>query len=73
MAKPPKGDELVKYITERVVTYMETPKDVRKQNKQLREPWVLRWFGYAPYSMLRWFQMNRSKAVQKEAPPSSKV
>ncbi|OPA81176.1 hypothetical protein BVG16_02270 [Paenibacillus selenitireducens] len=74
MAKAPKGDELVKYITERVVVYMETPKEVRKQNKQSKEPWVLRWFGYAPYSILQWFQMNfKSEAVQKEAPPSSKV
>ncbi len=26
-----KGDELAKYVIERVVRYMETPKEVRKQ------------------------------------------
>ena len=71
MAK--KGEELVKYITEQVVVYMETPKDVRKQHRQTREPWVLKWFGYLPYSILKWAQGTfKVSRVHEEAPPSSK-
>ncbi|MFD0695898.1 YqzE family protein [Paenibacillus sp. GCM10027628] len=47
-----KSDELVKYITQQVITYIETPKDVRKQTKanmkEQRESWQTRWFGMLP-------------------------
>ncbi|NEW08635.1 YqzE family protein [Paenibacillus sp. SYP-B3998] len=47
-----KSDELVKYITQQVVTYIETPKDIRKQtkanSKEQRENWQTRWFGMLP-------------------------
>ncbi|UKS23937.1 YqzE family protein [Paenibacillus sp. HWE-109] len=47
-----KSDELVKYITQQVVTYIDTPKDVRQQakaiNKEQREDWQTRWFGMLP-------------------------
>lgn len=33
-----KSDELVTYITQRIVRYMETPRDVRRSQKQAREP-----------------------------------
>ncbi|MNJ35394.1 YqzE family protein [Paenibacillus bouchesdurhonensis] len=46
-----KGDELVKYITERVVDYMETPKDVRRIRVKEKEPWSRRWFGMIPFSL----------------------
>ncbi len=35
------GSELVKYMTEQFVTYMETPAEARKQNKHQRQPEAL--------------------------------
>ncbi len=45
------GDELVKYITERVVTFMETPKEERKRNTKPKEPWAEKWFGMIPLGL----------------------
>ncbi|KKO52768.1 YqzE family protein [Paenibacillus sp. DMB20] len=47
------SDELIKYITERFVSYMDTPKEARKR-KQGREPWSTRWFGMIPFSVSLW-------------------
>ncbi|WP_159887195.1 YqzE family protein [Paenibacillus puerhi] len=53
-----KGDELVKYVTERVVRYMDTPKEVRRQvragRKESREHWEVRWFGMLPLAIRMW-------------------
>ncbi|UUZ79901.1 YqzE family protein [Paenibacillus sp. P26] len=53
-----KSDELVKYLTERVVSYMETPREVRRQvraqRKEGREPWQIRWFGMLPLAIRLW-------------------
>ncbi|MGZ9585991.1 YqzE family protein [Paenibacillus marinisediminis] len=47
-----KRDDLIKYITEQVVTYMETPKEARKEQKvRKKEQWSVRWFGVMPLSM----------------------
>ena len=48
------GDELklVKYITEQVVTYMETPREERR--KGVKEPWSTKWFGMIPISLTLW-------------------
>lgn len=49
-----KSDDLVKYITERVVTYMDTPREQRKDARSYmkeREPWSVRWFGMIPDSL----------------------
>lgn len=51
-----KGDELVKYITERVVTYVETPRKVRRENRTAKEPWSSRWFGMIPFSLSLWWE-----------------
>lgn len=47
------GDDLIKYITERVVHYIDTPKDVRRKAK-VKESWTTRWFGMIPFSMSLW-------------------
>lgn len=49
-----KGEELLKYLTERVVTYMETPRGERKRQSQSREQWSSRWFGMIPMSLRIW-------------------
>jgi hypothetical protein len=59
-----KGDELIKYITERFVTYIETPKEVRREqrvNRRPKEPWKYRWFGMLPLSIEIWLDKKRKK------------
>jgi hypothetical protein len=50
-----KGDELVKYITERVVAYMKLPRDVRRRSKaSVNGRWDVRWFGMVPLAVAMW-------------------
>jgi len=60
------GSEYLKYVTERVVSYMERSEDrgdteEEKDNKPhlpkklSREPWVTRWFGIAPLGLMLWW------------------
>lgn len=70
-----KGDELVRYITERVVDYVETPRDIRRERSKVKEPWSRRWFGMIPFSISLWVgqlpKPKRKEAPGKEqAPPS---
>ncbi|WP_223069661.1 YqzE family protein [Paenibacillus caui] len=51
-----KGDELVRYITEKVVTYVETPKEIRRERRQVKEHWSSKWFGMIPLSLSLWWQ-----------------
>ncbi|MNI56731.1 hypothetical protein D3C73_1117510 [compost metagenome] len=60
-----KGDELVKYITERVVDYVETPREVRKERVKYREPWANRWFGLIPFSISLWVERIPRKGKKK--------
>lgn len=61
-----KSDDLVKYITQRVVTYIDTPQEVRKQKRQERltkrreEPWSSRWFGMLPLAIKLWVGKKES-------------
>ncbi|MBO2942616.1 YqzE family protein [Paenibacillus sp. F411] len=47
------SDDLIKYITQRVVSYMGTPKEERRR-RMAKEPWSTRWFGMLPFSMSLW-------------------
>ncbi|MFX3647397.1 MAG: YqzE family protein [Paenibacillus sp.] len=49
-----KSDELVKYITQRVVHYIDTPKDERKGRAKRKEPWAMKWFGMIPFAVSLW-------------------
>ncbi|MBR2570414.1 MAG: YqzE family protein [Paenibacillus sp.] len=54
-----KSDDLIKYITQRVVTYMDMPKETRQERKKEhkarhREPFLVRWFGLMPFGMKMW-------------------
>jgi hypothetical protein len=66
-----KGDELVKFITERVVTYIETPKEVRQQtklnNKVQKEHWQIRWFGMVPLALRMLVKRRNNKRTPPEA------
>jgi hypothetical protein len=65
-------DELVKFLTEQVVTYFKTPKEVRKQAKQInktnRESWQSRWFGMLPLAIGMITEQFRKN---KRTPPQS--
>ncbi|MDQ6419019.1 YqzE family protein [Paenibacillus sp. LHD-117] len=54
------GNDLVKFMTQQLVTYMETPAETRKQAKTsaraAREPWLTRWFGWGPISLMIWWR-----------------
>lgn len=65
-----KGEELVKFVTQRVVRYIDTPSEVRKQERERRkhrrksEPWSVRWFGLVPMGLSMW------ASKYKKAPPT---
>jgi len=48
-------NDYVKYLTQTFVQYMDQPKDQRKQlkkeKKDQKEPFMLRWFGILPYAI----------------------
>ncbi|GIO39449.1 hypothetical protein J41TS12_43100 [Paenibacillus antibioticophila] len=65
-----KGDELVKYITERVVDYVETPREVRRERSRARESWGSRWFGMIPFSISLWVKqipVKRKKTRSRQS------
>ncbi|GIP37926.1 hypothetical protein J31TS4_12060 [Paenibacillus sp. J31TS4] len=62
-----KTDEFVQYLTERVVVYIDTPREVRRQLRQERrsrykEPWPLRWFGLLPYALSMWISQRKRRS-----------
>jgi ribonuclease PH len=57
-----KGVELVQYIAEKVVHYMDTPKEERKRNRRHRkEAWLSRWFGVVPFALSMWMEQRKNK------------
>ncbi|WP_028559962.1 YqzE family protein [Paenibacillus pinihumi] len=62
------GTEWVKFMTERVVDYIETPREQRKQTrleaKAAREPWLIRWFGLAPLGLKVWWHGRKNKTLE---------
>jgi hypothetical protein len=63
-----KGAELVQYITEKMVNYMEMPKEERKQNRKLRhrkEPWLSRWFGVVPFALSMWLEQRKNRLKRR--------
>jgi len=46
------GDDLVKYITEKVVVFMEDPHIRRKEEP--KQPWSQKWFGMLPLGLSIW-------------------
>lgn len=47
------GDELVKYITEKVIVFMEEPRSSRRSDVP-KQPWTQKWFGMLPLSLSIW-------------------
>lgn len=54
------NDEYIKYVTEKIVSYIGTPQEIRKSNRNIakahREPWLTRWFGVGAYGLVLWWK-----------------
>ncbi|GAB7386783.1 hypothetical protein BSNK01_06190 [Bacillaceae bacterium] len=37
------------FLTERLVTFLETPR--KERGRRVKEPWSTRWFGMIPFSL----------------------
>lgn len=49
------GDELVKYITEKVVVFIEDPRSsIRSRKEAVKQPWSVTWFGMLPLGWSLW-------------------
>jgi hypothetical protein len=57
--------DYLKYMTERVVSYMEIPaepeEDIKLRKKLSREPWLTRWFGVLPMGLIMWWGNRADK------------
>lgn len=60
-----KTNEYVKFLTMTLLDFFEQPKEERKkrkfEKKQLREPFVYRWFGIFPYLFRHTLKMAKQK------------
>jgi hypothetical protein len=64
-----KGEELVQYITQRVVAYIETPKEERKRARRQRrdkEAWQRRWFGVVPFALSMWVEQLKTRKKHRK-------
>ncbi len=65
------GSDYLKYVTERVVSYMERPKEEEKEKREAsgKEPWLTRWFGMAPMGLMVWWATlsDRKSQTRPEA------
>lgn len=48
-------------MTEQFLKYMDTPKEVRRQERETREHWQYRWFGMVPLAVKMWLDGLRKK------------
>jgi hypothetical protein len=66
-----KTEEFVKYITQQFVTYLDTPREVRREarnrHKSIRGPWYEHWFGQIPMAVSLWWS-SRPRRKKKEHP-----
>ncbi|MNO28222.1 hypothetical protein D3C76_181110 [compost metagenome] len=70
------GDDLVKFITEKVVVYMEDPRASRERRKAEKQPWAEKWFGMLPlgWSIWRskWTGSDQSNTTRAASPARNK-
>jgi len=74
------GNDLIRHITERVVRYIDTPREVRWEAKNTGKPkemWQYRWFGMLPVTVRVWKQSleqrrkRRLSAWEHPSPPEA--
>ncbi|MFC4596688.1 YqzE family protein [Cohnella hongkongensis] len=66
------GSEYLKYVTERVVSYMDRPKEEKPEKPagKIKEPWLTKWFGVAPIGLRIWWgsrALRKNKTRQEAA------
>ncbi|KFN01324.1 YqzE family protein [Bacillus clarus] len=58
-------NDYVRFVTQQFVSYMDAPKEDRKQKKQQRraekEPFLNKWFGVMPISATLFYQNVKKK------------
>ena len=56
-------NDYVKYMTQQLVRYMDTPKEERKAKKSIRKtersPFSNRWFGILPFAVMFFMKKRR--------------
>lgn len=50
------SEDFVKYLTEKLVRFIDTPKEKRREERPNRERWSHRWFGMIPFSIKMMFK-----------------
>lgn len=61
-----KGNDLIRYITEQVVDYMEKPREERKSTRKRKEPWQTKWFGMLPLGVSMWAKDKKKESRSKK-------
>lgn len=58
-----KTNDYVKYMTETFVKYIDQPKEerqrVRLAKKEMKSPFLYRWFGIIPYMLISLFKKQK--------------
>ncbi|MFW2109487.1 YqzE family protein [Bacillus spizizenii] len=58
-----KTNDYVKYMTQQFVKYIDTPRDERKERKEVRKetktPTSQHWFGILPYGFRLWLKRKK--------------
>lgn len=54
MSMAKNASEFIRDVTEQVIRYMDTPKQLRQNNRNRKESWQYRWFGMMPVTMRLW-------------------
>lgn len=56
-------NDYVKYVTQQLVSYIDKPKELRKQMKEdkkiERDPFVSKWFGIFPFAIMMLFKKQK--------------
>lgn len=60
-----KTNDLVKYMTQQFVSYVDTPSDQRKAKKEEKKanklPFAYRWFGLVPFALSQFLKTKKKK------------
>jgi|GEM_PF-615401 len=68
------GPEYTRYVAQRLVRYLDTPraerKQARKEARSVREHWISRWFGWAGFGLVLWWS-NRRPVPSAGAPEAA--
>ncbi|WP_219837835.1 YqzE family protein [Paenibacillus sp. R14(2021)] len=60
-----KTEDYIKFMTGKVVDYIETPKEERRSNRQkakaTKEPWLTRWFGMGGFAVAQWLRSRNNQ------------